>query len=267
MMRAQARVQELWERYKGSGDPAAREELAVGYLPLVKFVAGRVRMTLPAFVDEDDLVGYGVLGLLDAMGKFDPSRGVKFETYAVTRIRGAILDGLRALDWVPTHVRQRVRELQGVYARLEGQLGRPATDEEVAAEMGVTPSELSQRITEAACTSLVSLEGLWAAEQREGPVLSSLPDREAPDPVEMAEWEERKEVLAWAIERLPERERLIITLFYYEGLTLKEIARLLGVSPGRVSQLHAQAMLRLRAGLERAEREGISRTLGTREGR
>lgn len=251
-MKARLGVEELWERYKGRGDPAAREELAVRYLPLVKFVAGRVRMTLPAFVDEEDLVGYGVLGLLDALGKFDPARGVKFETYAVTRIRGAILDGLRALDWVPAHVRQRVRELQGAYARLEVRLGRPATEEEVAEELSISTDELSRRITEAASTSLVSLEGLWAAEAREGPVLSSLPDREAPDPVEQAEWEERKEFLARAIERLPDRERLIITLFYYEGLTLKEISRLLGVSPGRVSQLHAQAMLRLKASLELA---------------
>jgi RNA polymerase sigma factor for flagellar operon FliA len=267
-MKAQVRVRELWERYKGSGDQGAREQLAVQYLPLVRFVAGRVRMTLPAFVDEDDLVGYGVLGLLDAMEKFDPSRGVKFETYAVTRIRGAILDGLRAVDWVPAHVRQRVRELQEVYSRLEGKLGRPASDEEVAAEMGISMAELSRRISEAASTSLVSLEGLWAVEQKEGPVLSSLPDREAPDPVEMAEWEERKEALARGIERLPERERLIITLFYYEGLTLKEIARLLGVSPGRVSQLHAQAMLRLRGSLERAAREGAQgRATGPRRGR
>lgn len=256
-MRAQVKVQELWARFKGQGDQAAREQLVTGYLPLVKFVAGRVRMTLPAFVDEDDLVGYGVLGLLDAVAKFDPARGVKFETYAVTRIRGAILDGLRALDWVPAHVRQRVRDLQAAYARLEGQLGRPATEEEVAKEMGITLEELSQRITEAAATSLVSLEGLWAAEAREGPALSSLPDREAPDPVEMAEWEERKEMLAWAIDRLPDRERMIIALFYFEGLTLKEISRLLGVSPGRVSQLHAQAMMRLKASLELAEREGI----------
>ncbi|MEW6546451.1 MAG: FliA/WhiG family RNA polymerase sigma factor [Bacillota bacterium] len=263
-MGAQAQVQQLWERYKSQGDQRAREELVLRYLPLVKFVAGRVRMTLPAFVDEDDLVGYGVLGLLDALGKFDLARGVKFETYAVTRIRGAILDGLRALDWVPAHVRQRVRELQGAYAKLETQLGRPASEEEVAAEMGITMAELSQRITEAASTCLVSLEGLWAAEAREGPVLSSLPDHGAPDPVEIAEWEERKKVLAWAIDRLPDRERLIITLFYYEGLTLKEISRLLGVSPGRVSQLHAQAMLRLRASMERADREGIAKTLGAR---
>lgn len=255
-MRSEAGVAELWARFKGEGDRCAREELVVRYLSLVKYVAGRVRMTLPAFVDENDLVGFGVLGLLDALQKYDPSRGVKFETYAVTRIRGAILDGLRAIDWVPAHVRQRVRDLQRAYATLEGRLGRPATEDEVAQELGLTRAELEQRLHEAASTSLVSLEGLWAAEAKEGPVLSSLPDREAPDPVEMMEWEEKKEALARAIDRLPPREKTIISLFYYEGLTLKEIARLLKVSPGRVSQLHAQAMLRLKGALERADREG-----------
>ncbi|HHY93637.1 MAG TPA: FliA/WhiG family RNA polymerase sigma factor [Firmicutes bacterium] len=261
-MRSSAEAQALWARYKGQGDRSAREELAVNYLPLVKYVAGRIRMTLPAFVEEGDLVGYGVLGLLDALQKFDPGRGVKFETYAVTRIRGAILDGLRAVDWVPAHVRQRVRDLQQAYSRVEGRLGRAATDEEMAEELGITVVELHDRVNEAAATSLVSLEGLWAAEAREGPVLSSLPDREAPDPTELAEWEEKKEVLAWAIARLPEREKTIVSLFYYEGLTLKEISRLLKVSPGRVSQLHAQAMLRLRAAIERVEKEGIAATLG-----
>jgi RNA polymerase sigma factor for flagellar operon FliA len=220
------------------------------YLPLVKHVAARLAMGLPSHIEMDDLYSYGVFGLLDALERFDPGRGVKFETYAYTRIRGAILDGLRAMDWVPASLRQRARQVEEAYARVETRLGRSAEDAEVAAELGVAPEEFGRLLHDLERATLLSLDELWGEEGGEEYALRDLlRDEQAVDPLDSAEWRSREEALAEAIEALPERERTVITLFYYDGLAPKEIAQVLGVSVSRISQLHSRAILRLKGRL------------------
>ena len=241
---------ELWRRYRSTADPESWEALIREHLPLVKYLAGRMIVHLPPQVELDDLISYGIFGLMEAIRRYDPSRGVKFETYAYTRIRGAMLDGLRAMDWVPQGLRRRAREVEACYRRLESRLGRPAEDEEVAAELGMTPAEFAELLQELARTTVVSLDDLLPGESEEpASVLERLADPGAADPLAAATLADLKERLARALAELPERERLIVTLYYYEGLTVKEIAAVLGVSPSRVSQLHTRAILRLRARL------------------
>ena len=249
---------DLWAAYKGTRDGRARETLVLKHAPLVKYVAGRLAMGLPAHIDVDDLIGYGILGLMDAIDKYDPRRGVKFETYAIARIRGSMIDGLRALDWIPTSVRQKAKEMERLYQELERRLGRPATDQEMAEAMGITPEEFQKRLSHLNGFSLVYLEDVWfgTTESEEGfRAIDVIPDPEGRDPADMVEIEEIKGELAEAIERLPEKERLVISLYYYEGLTVKEIARVMGVTSSRVSQLHTKAVLRLRGRLSRFRRE------------
>ncbi|MDY0087861.1 MAG: RNA polymerase sigma factor WhiG [Coriobacteriia bacterium] len=244
----------LWTSFKERGDADARERLILNYSPLVKYVAGRVSATLPATVETSDIVSYGLFGLIDAIEKYDLDRGVKFETYAIARIKGAIIDELRAMDWVPRSVRSRARELEAAYATLEMRLRRAPTDAEVAEEMGITIDELHESLSKLSYTSVVSFEELWLGGDREEPSdgAASIPDHDADDPVAMFETEEVKHILALAIEKLPERERVVITLYYYEGLTLKEIGKVLGVTESRVSQLHTKAVLLMRAKLHSA---------------
>lgn len=244
---------ELWRAYKIRNDRGSRDILISRYAPLVKYVAGRVSVNLPKSVDEGDLVGYGTLGLIDAIERFDPARGVKFETYAIARIRGSMIDGLRSMDWVPVSVRHRNRTLEKTIKDLENQLGRSATDEEVAAELGVTAAEYNQRIQDMAGSVILSLEDVWGnPEEGEAPTrMAELRDEKAVDPLDEAEWSSRREALARAIDNLPDRERLVITLYYFEGLTVKEIAYVLKVSPSRVSQLHTKAVIRLRGAMSR----------------
>ncbi|HEY8416189.1 MAG TPA: FliA/WhiG family RNA polymerase sigma factor [Thermaerobacter sp.] len=246
---------ELWRRYRATADPDTWEALIREHLPLVKYIAGRLVAHLPPQVELDDLISYGVFGLIEAIRRYDPSRGVKFETYAYTRIRGAILDGLRAMDWVPQGLRRRAREVEECYRRLEGRLGRPAEDEEVAAELGLSPEEFDALMQDLARTTVLSLDDLLPGEQEDpvGSVIERLADPTAPDPLAAATLADLKRRLARALAELPERERLIVTLYYYEGLTVKEIAEVLGVSPSRVSQLHTRAILRLRARLGEGE--------------
>jgi len=254
-MAAQAVQKELWQAYKGRGDAAARQELIAEYAPLVKYVAGRLVIGLPSSVELDDLISYGVFGLIDAVEKFDPSRGVKFETYAVSRIKGAILDGLRAWDWVPPSLRRRAKEVERVYGELEQSLGRAATDAETAAAVGMEEKDFLALVAGLSRSNLLSLDGLWRQQEGdEGGRVSnheSVADEAAPDPPTMVEFEERRQSLAAAIRRLPERERLVVALYYYEGLTVREISEVMGVSPSRVSQLHSKAILRLRGHLSR----------------
>lgn len=245
---------ELWRRYRAGLDPESWEALIREHLPLVKYLAGRLVIHLPPQVELDDLISYGIFGLIEAIQRYDPSRGVKFETYAYTRIRGAMLDGLRAMDWVPQALRRRAREVEACYRRLEDRLGRPAEDEEVAAELGMTPEEFSQLLQDLARTTVVSLDDLLPGESEEPiPIIERLADPGAPDPLSVATLADLKARLARVVAELPERERLIIALYYYEGLTVKEIASVLGVSPSRVSQLHTRAILRLRARLRGEE--------------
>lgn len=233
-----------------SADAQTREQMVVRYLPLVKHVAARLAMGLPAHIDLDDLYSYGVFGLLDALEKFDPARGVKFETYAFTRVKGAILDGLRAMDWVPASMRQRARQVEEAFGRVEARAGRAAEDQEVAAELGLTSGDFARVLSDIERASLLSLDELWGDEGGEEYALRDVVrDETAPDPTQSAEWRDRERILAEAVEALPERERTVLTLFYYDGLTPKEIAAVLGVSVSRISQLHSRAVVRLRGHL------------------
>jgi RNA polymerase sigma factor for flagellar operon FliA len=252
-MRSDARtdVTTLWTRYKQDDDAIARDELILNYSPLVKYVAGRLASSLPQTVDTADLISYGIFGLIDAIEKFDPGRAIKFETYAISRIKGAIIDELRAMDWVPRSVRSRAREIEGAYVALENTLRRVPSDQEVAEHMNITLKEFQDLLAKLSYTSVVSFEELWVGGERdEGQnAIGSIKDDTAEDPVAIFETGEIKEILAGAIDKLPDRERTVVALYYYEGLTLKEIGQVLGVTESRVSQLHTKAVLRLRAKL------------------
>jgi RNA polymerase sigma factor for flagellar operon FliA len=252
-MRSDARtdVSTLWTRFKVEQDSAARDELILNYSPLVKYVAGRLASSLPQTVDTADLISYGIFGLIDAIEKFDLERAIKFETYAISRIKGAIIDELRAMDWVPRSVRSRAREIESAYVALENTLRRVPSDQEVADYMNITIKEFQVLLAKLSYTSVVSFEELWVGGERdEGQnAIGSIKDDTAEDPVAIFETGEIKEILAGAIDKLPERERTVVALYYYEGLTLKEIGQVLGVTESRVSQLHTKAVLRLRAKL------------------
>ncbi|KLU60395.1 RNA polymerase sigma-D factor [Peptococcaceae bacterium CEB3] len=247
-MPAESYVQKSWE-------PAANEQWDVErierFLPLVKRVAGRLAMSLPVYVDRDDMVGYGVFGLLDAVERFDPARGVKFETYATLRIRGAILDGLRAMDWVPHSARQKVRRVQDAFATLEGELGRAATPKEIATFLNMGMTDLESVLKQGQMLVLLSFDEILENHEGEGSPVVSLEDPGAQKAYEEVEKEEQACLLAEAIERLPEKEKLVIALYYREELTLKEIAAVMNLSEGRISQIHSQAIARLRGKMTR----------------
>jgi RNA polymerase sigma factor for flagellar operon FliA len=245
-------LQELWRRYKASGDERARERLVVAYSPLVKYVAGRMGSGLPAHVEESDLISYGLGGLINAIDKFDLSREVKFETYAITRIRGAIIDELRTLDWVPRSVRARAREFERVNMKLEAKLQRAPTDDEMATELQITVQDFQDQLVQISNSTIVALDELWNVSDSSGDqvsLLDTLPDTSAPDPQAQVDESELRDRIADAIAALPEREKLVVALYYYENLTLREIGEVLGVTESRVSQLHTKAVLRLRSKL------------------
>jgi RNA polymerase sigma factor for flagellar operon FliA len=209
-------------------------------------------------VDEQDLVSYGLLGLIGAIERFDPEREIKFETYAIARIKGAIIDELRSLDWVPRSVRTRAREIERAIAELERTLMRAPTDEEIAAKIGISQDELEGSLTEISRSSMAALDELWTPQGGGGDqiaLIDTIEDTSGPDPEFSLEQTELKEALGEAIARLPEREKLVVTLYYYEELTLREIGEVLGVTESRVSQLHTKAVLRLKARLSGAMRE------------
>ncbi|MBM3694553.1 MAG: FliA/WhiG family RNA polymerase sigma factor [Actinobacteria bacterium] len=241
------RLEAAWRRLKEEGDEKAREGLILHYSPLVKFVAGRVGVGLPRNVEQADLVSYGMFGLIDAIDKFEPERGIKFETYAVNRIKGAILDELRALDWVPRSVRARAREIQRSLAELEHQLRRSVSDEELAEHMGLSTGALQDQLGEIATLGFVALDELVDPSERGAAAIGDLvADPRAVDPGGSFEQQESRFVLIDAINRLAERERLVVTLYYYEGLTLAEIGAVLGVTESRICQIHTKAVLSLR---------------------
>jgi RNA polymerase sigma factor for flagellar operon FliA len=232
--------------------PVERESLILESLSLVKHIAYRVARRLPSSVEINDLVNAGVLGLLDAVDKFDPARGVRFNAYAELRIRGAIIDSLRDLDWAPRSLRRKSRELERVYGMLEVKLGRPATDEEVSAAMGETLEGLHALIDQLNGLTIGSFEA--TAHPANGERLIDYYPDDAGDPHTQLAADELIKVLARAIDSLPEKERLVISLYYFDEMTMKEVGVLLGVNESRVSQLHSRATLRLRDKLRKAGR-------------
>jgi RNA polymerase sigma factor for flagellar operon FliA len=247
-------TQALWREYKRTKDQAIRDRLILTYAPLVKYVAGRLGSGLPAHVDENDLNSYGLLGLIGAIERFDPDRDIKFETYAIARIKGSIIDELRAMDWVPRSVRSRARDIERAIAELERKLMRAPTDEEIAEKLGLTTDELDDSLSEIGRSSIAALDELWTISSGSGggdqvALIDTIEDTQGPEPQSELAQTELREALGEAIARLPEREKLVVTLYYYEELTLREIGEVLGVTESRVSQLHTKAILRLKARL------------------
>ena len=243
--------EELWGLYKKNRDPKIRDAFVKQYAPLVKYVAGKVAMGMPHNVEFDDLVGFGVFGLIDAISKFDPEKHVKFKTYAVTRIRGAIFDELRSIDWVPRSVRQKAREIEETVQRLEATLGRSASDIEIATEMGLNIDEYHKAMLKVSGTSIMSLNDVWytGEENDKVSIVDSIESPQSLNPDIIVEKEEIKKVIVEAINELPEKEKKVLVLYYYEDLTLKEIGKVLEVTESRISQLHTKAIMRLRAKL------------------
>jgi RNA polymerase sigma factor for flagellar operon FliA len=246
-------LRDLWRRYKDDGDEGARERLVVAYSPMVKFVAGRLGAGLPSHVEDADLISYGLVGLIGAIQRFEPERGIKFETFAMTRIRGAIIDELRSLDWVPRSVRSRAREIETAQAKLEHELQRAPSEAELAAKLNLTEEELQSALLEIANSSVYALDELWTVSDSSGDqvsLLDTIADESAADPQEALASTEVKDLLTEAISSLPEREQLVVALYYYENLTLREIGEVLGVTESRVSQLHTKAVMRLKSSLQ-----------------
>ncbi|RME89083.1 MAG: RNA polymerase sigma factor WhiG [Candidatus Hydrogenedentota bacterium] len=244
---------ELWKEYVKTKDTAIRDYFIHKYAPLVKYVAGKVAVGMPHNVEFDDLVSYGTFGLLDAIEKFDPDKEVKFKTYAMTRIRGSIFDELRTIDWIPRSIRQKAKEVEKIIGELENKLGRTVEDEEIAAELDLSLPEFHELVSKISGMSMVSLNDLWYGNDEEGDI-SFMDTIESPanlNPDVMVEREEIKNQIVEAIQKLPDREKKVIVLYYYEDLTLKEIGEVLEVTESRVSQLHTKAIMRLRGRLSK----------------
>lgn len=242
----QPEVQAMWDDFYADRSELARERLIVQYSPLVKYVAGRVWSGLPRSVDRAELVSHGMVGLNDAINKFDPSRGFKFETYAMSRIKGAIIDELRAADWVPRSIRAKARNVERAMAELQQRLDRTPSDDELAEFMGIETSELQHTLSQIATMNLVALDDPFGDETQGATLGETLPDESGVDPLEIVENSAVKEVLVEAINRMGEREKTVILLYYFEGMTLAQIGEILGVTESRVSQIHTKAVLGLR---------------------
>ena len=240
---------ELWREYKESADPGIREQLILQYAPLVRYVAGRVGVGLPASVEQGDLVSYGVFGLIDAIEKYDPERAIKFETYAINRIRGAIIDELRSFDWIPRSVRTKARDIERAIAVLEARLQRTPTEAEIADELGLDIPELRRVFSQVSFVHVAALdEMLGSADHSDGSTLGErIEDERVSAPGDAFDDEETRHLLARVIHTLPEREQIVVTLYYYESLTLAEIGLVLGVTESRICQLHTKAMMGKRA--------------------
>jgi len=238
----------LWHRYKRDRDIEARERLILQYSPLVKYVAGRVSVGLPATIEHADLVSYGMFGLIDAVEKFDLGKGVKFETYAIARIKGAIIDELRSIDWIPRSVRSKARDVERALTALETRLRRSPSESELADEMGIAVKDLRTTLTQVSLVSLVALDESFSGDDSERQALvDTLQDHKAADPESSYEVLEQRALLAGALDRMTEREKTVIVLYYFEGMTLAQIGTVLGVTESRVCQLHTKAVLGLRA--------------------
>ena len=250
-------ITKLWDDFKATGSLDDRNRLVVHYSPLVKYVAGRLSAGLPNSIEQADLVSYGMFGLIDAINKFEPSRGFKFETYAMSRIRGSIIDELRSIDWVPRSLRAKARSVEKAYTKLEHELLRTPTDEEVAEELGMTEEDLQNVFTQISFFGLVALEETVSvgADRSESVTLGDTIPDPGIGPVGAFEVEETKQILAQALNRLPEREKIVLTLYYYESLTLGEIGGILGITESRVCQIHTKAVIQLRSKLAEPQRE------------
>ena len=242
-------LKDLWRRLIDESDAAARNQLVLAYSPLVKYVAGKVASGLPAHVQQEELVSYGLIGLSAAVDRFDPSREVKFETFALQRIRGAIFDELRHQDWVPRSVRTRAREIETASRKLESTLQRAPTEEETAEALDTTVKDFRADLTKIANSSMIALDEPWSLHDASGDqvsLLETIEDPHAANPAGALDAADRRDQVGDAVAALPEREKLVIALYYYENLTLREIGEVLGVTESRVSQLHTKAMLSLR---------------------
>jgi RNA polymerase sigma factor for flagellar operon FliA len=248
---AEAALAGLWTGYVADRDTGLRDRLILHYAPLVKYVAGRVGSGLPAHVDQADLVSYGTFGLIDAISRYEPTREVKFESYAMARIRGAIIDELRSTDWIPRSVRMKARQYERTVAELESSLRRTPTDEEVAEAMDLDVEDMRKFLGQLSLVNVVALDELLMDDDGGGsPRLGdTLKDSSALDPQAAAEHGEARQLLARAVEQLPEREKVVVSLYYFEGLTLAEIGRVLGVTESRICQMHTKAVLQLRTKL------------------
>lgn len=242
---------DAWTGYKETGDRAIREKLILNYAPLVRYVAGKVGVTLPAHIDNEDLISYGMFGLIDAIEKFDLERGIKFETYAINRIRGQIIDELRSIDWIPRSVRSQVRDIDRAAQALEISLQRPPSNQEVADHLGLTIDEYQKNSGQQNFINTVPLDALMEVRDQDGTYSlgDRIADNRTQNPVFSYEAEEFKDLLAQAVSRLPERERIVLVLYYYERLTLADIGKVLGVTESRVCQMHTRAMKDVRARL------------------
>ena len=248
-------VQRLWVKFKATKDGPVRKKLRdtliLQYTPLVKYVLGRIAVTIPDILESEDILSYGTIGLIAAVERFDPAKGVKFETYAIARVRGNIIDELRSLDWIPRSARQRVRQITQAMAELESELRRHPSDEEVAERVGIGVDSYRSTLTHTSVATFSLDRPVEVAEESEpisvGDVIA---DENSPDPILEAEMRELEDELTGAIEELPERERLLLSLYYHEDLTMKEISHVLEISESRVCQIHARAVLKLRAHLE-----------------
>jgi RNA polymerase sigma factor for flagellar operon FliA len=246
-METKLATENLFKEYRRI-DPSQKEDLILKFAPLIKLIVNRIALRLPPHVDSEDLINSGVIGLMDAIEKYDPTKGTSFKTYAEFRIKGAILDELRTLDWFPRSIRQKVNRLESAYANLERQLGRAATDEEVAAALNVDLDEFYEILAQASAVSLVSLYDTGREDGEERSLLECIYSGED-DPARLLESQEVCEIVGQAIERLPEKERIVVSLYYYDELTMKEIGQVLSLTESRVSQIHTKAVLRLRAKL------------------
>lgn len=242
----------VWLRFKKIGKQEDRHFLIEKYTPLVKYVAGRIVPNVPSNVDFDDLIGFGTFGLLDAVEKFDPEKGIKFKTYGITRIRGQIYDELRSLDWVPRSIRQKYKMLEEVRMRYQEEMNCPISDEELAAQVGISVSEVNRISNMSNDSNVGSLDDVWSSKKDEDEitVIDTLRSSENNSPDAMIEREEVKKVIVEEIKKLPEKEKKVLILYYYENLTLKEIGEVMGVTESRVSQLHGKAIRYIRASLD-----------------
>lgn len=236
--------EKLWEDYQKNPSAELREKIIIEYAPLVKVVAGRLSMYLGYNVEYEDLVSYGIFGLIDAIDKFDLNKDVKFETYASLRIRGSILDQIRKMDWIPRTVRQKRKKIEEAIRQIETRTGKNATDEEIAKELGIAETELNEWQVQLNVTNVVSLNEF--VEQGGEPVMDAKSNSHFVQPEDSIQEEELKKVLKESMELLTEKEQRVILLYYYEDLTLKEISNILEVSESRVSQLHTKALMKMR---------------------
>lgn len=253
----------LWEDYANTGSPEIREKIILEYAPLVKVVAGRLSMYLGYNVEYEDLVSYGIFGLIDAIDKFDCLKDVKFETYASLRIRGAILDQIRKMDWIPRTIRQKQKKIDMAIKEIEAKHGRGATDEEIARSLGISEEEYLDWQSQMKITNVVSLNEFLEQGSEVSNDAGSTKSAAFDSPEEILERDELKKMMAQALELLTEKERKVIVLYYYEDLTLKEISNILEVSESRISQLHTRALQKMKGRL--GEYIGIlTETAGTR---